>query len=101
MSCEYCTIDPSKGPHGDYLIGEWCFDESDDLAHKASGRVGLWYDFDDEEWILLVLIDDGNMEKGYLPSVAQFEPKVCPFCGRELKAHVPFDEIRGANDGDE
>lgn len=86
MACRFCTIDHDGGLHGDRCVGEWCFDEEDDLAHRARGRVSLWYDFDYDEWSVLVLIDDGNTKRGQLPSCAQFKVDICPFCGRKLQS---------------
>ena len=90
MSCKYCTIPPAEKWHdgvvaGGMCVGEWCFTEEDDLTHRANGRISLWYDDDDKEWAVLLLIDQDNMKNGILPSCAQFNPRVCPFCGRELQ----------------
>lgn len=88
MSCEFCDLDRITSrddfdPHADYLVGEWCFTKDDDMTHRASGRIGLWYDFDEDGWALVVLVDDEGA-KSIMPAVVQFRPKVCPMCGRKL-----------------
>lgn len=86
MACKFCDLKSrieSTEPSDSYIVGEWAFTKEDDLVHRASGRVSLWYDRGDG-WVLLVLVDDDNMNRGLLPSCAQFHPNVCPFCGRKL-----------------
>lgn len=87
MSCKFCDLERITNredfdPHADYLVGSWPFTEDDDLTHQASGTVELWHDFDDDSWVLLVLI--ANRATMLMPAVAQFHPKVCPMCGRKL-----------------
>ena len=89
MSCEFCDLEhivkrDDFDPHTDYLVGDWVFTKDDDLIHHSCGRISLWYDFDDEEWALLILVDDDKTTKGSLPATVQLHPKVCPMCGRKL-----------------
>ena len=89
MSCKYCT--PVLEDNGEIheLVGEWAFTTDDDLLHKASGRVSLWYDFEDG-WSMILLVDDGATINSSLPATAMLKPRVCPFCGRELKDGNPW-----------
>lgn len=87
MACKFCdlkTVIERTTSCGSYVVGDWHFDKADDLTHRAFGRISLRYDREDNEWAIMVLVDEGNMEHGHLPSCAQFHPKVCPFCGRKL-----------------
>lgn len=87
MACVFCDLDAALEGHGEtdsLLVGEWTFDERDELMHKVRGRINLWYDFPLGEWTLLVLIDD-KRSGATLPAVAMFNPTVCPMCGRRLK----------------
>lgn len=95
MSCEFCDLAAAvKRNDGDayssLLVGEWAFGKEDDLVHHADGRVSLWYDFEDFEWDLLVLIADDRVKNVAgmqpFPSCAQFHARVCPMCGRKLQA---------------
>lgn len=86
MSCKFCDLDAAVARNGGeleggVLVGDWVFTKDDDLVHRARGRVNLWFDFEDNEWSLLVLIDD---DKAALPATVMFHPKVCPMCGRRL-----------------
>lgn len=89
MSCEFCDLDAGVARNhgemdGGILVGEWAFTKDDDLAHHSQGRVNLWFDFEDNEWSLLILIDDDRSPEYTLPATAMFRPKVCPMCGRML-----------------
>ena len=89
MSCEFCDLESivkrdDFDPHADYLVGDWCFTKDDDMTHRSCGRISLWYDFDDDEWALLILVDDDRTTKDRLPAIVQLRPKVCPMCGRKL-----------------
>ena len=89
MSCEFCDLDAAVARNGGeleggVLVGEWAFTKDDDLAHHARGFVNLWFDFEDNEWSLLVLIDDDMAGEHALPAVVTLHPKVCPMCGRKL-----------------
>lgn len=91
MSCKFCDLDAAVARNGGeleggVLVGEWTFTKDDDLIHHSQGRVNLWFDFEDNEWSLLVLIDDDRTGKHTLPATAMFHPKVCPMCGRRLGA---------------
>jgi len=95
MSCEFCDLDAAVARNGGeleggVLVGEWAFTKDDDLAHHADGRINLWYDFEDDEWSLLILVADDRVTDEFwtypLPSCVMFHPKVCPMCGRRLGA---------------
>lgn len=89
MSCEFCDLDAAIARNGDELecdmfVGEWAFDKNDDLIHHSQGRIDLWFDYKDNEWSLMILIDDDRSPKYTLPATVMFHPKVCPMCGRKL-----------------
>lgn len=87
--CNFCDLDAGVARNcgeleGGVLVGEWAFTKDDDLARHSQGRVNLWFDFEDNEWSLLVLIDDDRSPKYTLPATVMLHPKVCPMCGRRL-----------------
>ena len=89
MSCKFCDLPSAVERNGEnvwggYLVGEWAFTEDDDLTHHSYGRVNLWYDFEDDEWALLVLVADDRVPHT-IPATVQLTPSVCPSCGRKLQ----------------